>query len=81
METQKNQPQSAKQITKGKKREMHAISEGGKTSTRYSDEDLKEFKELISAKLHTSKIDYELLTEALTLKAITEQKTLRPLLN
>jgi DnaK suppressor protein len=35
---------------------------------RYSDSDLKEFKELILAKLETSKRDCELLKEALTLK-------------
>ena len=35
---------------------------------RYSDEELKEFKELISAKLQKSNSDYELLIESLSLK-------------
>ncbi|MGZ3892492.1 MAG: TraR/DksA family transcriptional regulator [Bacteroidia bacterium] len=39
------------------------------TTIRYSDEELKEFKELISAKLHKSNSDYELLIESLSLKS------------
>ncbi|MGZ4043057.1 MAG: TraR/DksA family transcriptional regulator, partial [Bacteroidia bacterium] len=36
---------------------------------RYSDEELKEFKELISAKLQKSNTDYALLIESLSLKS------------
>lgn len=39
------------------------------TTIRYSDEELKEFKELISAKLQKSNTDYELLIESLSLKS------------
>ncbi|HXB40652.1 MAG TPA: TraR/DksA family transcriptional regulator [Bacteroidia bacterium] len=79
METDKNQSQiSAKQINKGAKKDKYISLESTKSCTRYSDEDLKEFKELISVKLHKSKIDYELLKEALTLKGDNGTKDTSP---
>ncbi|MBA3704714.1 MAG: TraR/DksA C4-type zinc finger protein [Bacteroidetes bacterium] len=37
-------------------------------STKYSDQELKEFKELILLKLEEAKIDYELLIDSLSLR-------------
>jgi len=52
-----------------KPKDIHPTSSNnGNTLIRYSDEELKEFRELISAKLHKSRIDYKLLAEALSLK-------------
>jgi len=44
-----------------------------KEKTRYTDEDLKEFKEIILEKLENARKDYELLTEAYT--SINENDT------
>lgn len=46
----------------------HAIKTTDKKPVRYSDSDLKEFKELILLKLNNSKLEYEALREILSHK-------------
>lgn len=46
--------------------EANAMEESDKTKTRYSDEELQEFKEIILKKLEKARRDLKMLTEAYT---------------
>jgi len=64
MKKQKQNNSQPEPVTANKKSDQE-ISQST-TNARYSDEDLKEFRELIIAKLEEARIDYSLLKETLT---------------
>src|ERR1700741_5132416 len=55
--------------TKNTKENGQGKTDNNQVNARFSDEELQEFKELISLKLEQSKMDYELLKESLSLKS------------
>lgn len=64
-------------VLKGKKGIIIGL-EDNENRVRYSDKELKEFKEIILKKLNTARTDYELLKETVSGKGNGTQDTYRP---